>query len=49
MDDEFSQEFKKIETERNNHRQCLVELSNSFNKLNTEEEDIQRKIDQMER
>eukprot|EP00347_Sterkiella_histriomuscorum_P002523 403367825 len=49
MDESFNQEFKKIEKERQNHKKCLMDLSLSFNKLNLEEEEIQKKIEFYER
>ena len=45
MDESFNRDFKKIEKERQNHTKCLMELSSSFSKLNSEEEEIQRKIE----
>ena len=49
MDESFNLDFKKIENERTNHRHSLIDLQTSFNKLNGEEEEIQRKIDILER
>lgn len=49
MDESFNQEFKRIEKERQGHKKCLLDLSMQFNKLNQEEEEIQRLIEQLEK
>jgi hypothetical protein len=42
MDESFTQEFKSVEKARTQHKDSLVELGNSFNKLTMEEEAIYR-------